>query len=677
MRNKVFQEILDEKNISIKQASKILNISPIALKDFRDGYALISDEKAIYIANKFNVDPNRFLVDELNYPVPLEVENSKNHVIDSLKKVFTSFRTLFISFLLIVISSISVTFSHYSIINIESDPLSHYNQEFISLYNKIKDEDDLALMPFLQGLYYPTAYQHEVDFLDDTNVKILIATDINQVDLFSYRYKGKNGEKLDVLSMAEDDTFLIDYKHKFGDISYNLLCDYTKEGEFKNIEITNLRTLEELKEDDSLFASIKDKFLIDFNDLENKITNILNSNFNINLSFKEFSTNYIKDMSSINFTRDGYYLMLILFSILLFLAGASIIFTSLWMLFKHYKIGMIDEAFKEDNFEGFDIKTNSTLSKNFKFGPFLKSGILRFLSLFLLFIGNSSLLTLFLSLANPDLMDSLNTIHYQTLFNAFKFISTFLLTFILMDLTRKNKNMPLKVIGLLIGGIAFYIFEIITINYLTASGLVNTLIAEFMPPNILWSTGIYTFLAVFLFTTPKFCNKRWKVIAYRSASLIPLAFLLTSELLNLYSDLGYITISKYLHGLLIHKSYGLSIFIILYIYLFYIYDLYLKSKYKKDEYLTYAQGNVYSWNKNLIASISLLISYLLIYAFSFTNDSFLKDFNNIKYVLVLIPILLLYRPRIPKDNIIQNICYMTGVMVSNVFPYIICYLMLL
>lgn len=103
-------------------------------------------------------------MDELNYPVPLEVENSKNHVIDSLKKVFTSFRTLFISFLLIVISSISVTFSHYSIINIKSDPLSHYNQEFISLYNKIKDEDDLALMPFLQGLYCPTAYQHEVDF---------------------------------------------------------------------------------------------------------------------------------------------------------------------------------------------------------------------------------------------------------------------------------------------------------------------------------------------------------------------------------------------------------------------------------------------------------------------------------------------------------------------------------
>lgn len=680
MRNKIFQEILNEKNLSIKEASKILKVSPFILKDYRDGYRLLDDKKVIEFSEKLNFDPNRILIDKLNYPEAIELENDKNKVLDFLKRFFSSVYTLLFSLILVIISCLIIPFSKITIDDIQSNPLKRYNSDFISLNNQIREKEDITLMPLINAIDCPTAYQDVTTFNeDDEKLTLLIATDEKIVDLFTYRFLIESTEeKIDFLNLNDDTTFYVDYYYSYQDKEYNLYCDYLKEGQFVDVQINELHNHKSLKEDSELYKIGKENLYKIFNTINSRFTTVLKQKFNIDSDFVAFSSNFLSDMSNVTKTKNNSYFMLIVFSLFLFLFGAILILVASSLTIKRFKFNIVDEAFKDNKiiYESNLINDNK-LKRNIKFGPELRSGLLRIIGLILLFLGNSTIFILFISLIKPNIFETISSFPYQEIFGAFKFISTFLLTFILIDLTRKNKNMFIKAIAFLFGGCAFYITEIIAIDFLTHQGLLASLIAEFMPLNILWSTGIYVFLAIFLFTTPKFCNKKRKIITFRLLSLIPLAFLITSELLSIFNNLDIIELEKYLHGLFIHKSFGLSIFIIIYIYSIYFYELHLKNRYNFKEYSTYTHGNKYAWIRNIFACLALLISYLIVYSLSFISNDFLKDFNQIKYVIILIPFLLLYRPRIPKENVIQNILYGIGLITSSILPYILSYLVLL
>lgn len=671
MRNKILQDLLKEKGLSVFKASKILKINPLIIKEYKDGYLQIDDKKAIEISQKLDVDPMIFLNDTLNYPEHIELEDNKNKILNIANKIFGSLIAWISGFLIFIISLISLIISSININMIDSNPLKTYGTDAETVFNKVIENGELGLTPPFLALYSPMSFCCSFSASDTSSIEIRVPLDDKQPELLNFTYKTNDAHNLLILPYGKEGGVFGLYNFLKDERRYQCTINMDYNFFIKEITVVDLNSYKEVEPISNIYKEAINNTNKNLAVLLSNLDTIFTQFFEISGGFAGFFKNFTIQTSKIYVDRDFYYLFLVISFIIEFISFFALAFSSILRILKIKKNKKTNNQNKENGLSLTCKNEKYNLTKNIKYGPNLKCGYIRLIALILLFLGNASIMLLFLSLENNEIYEYINSIEYKEILTIFRFISIFILTYILIDLIRTNQYTIFRVIAFLIGGIGYYFLELITIKYLENTGFVFDFLTNYFPINFLWSTGIYAFIDYFLFANPKFITNKRKEIIFRTLSILPLVALISSEIITYLNESGTIIVNKYYNGLLIHKSYGLSMFLILFMFILFFYEKYQTKKYGKDNFLILKNGNKYAWTRNLIGAFSLIVAYSIVFSFKNIMPSFTNDFNNIKFVIILIPIILLYRERIPKPNLLENVAYLTGFFVAMVLPYLI------
>lgn len=319
-----------------------------------------------------------------------------------------------------------------------------------------------------------------------------------------------------------------------------------------------------------------------------------------------------------------------------------------------------------------DKEKKRDLPRNWPFGPFIKEGYYRLAGLILVFIGNltaplvcSSLFGTFTS-GKVDLMGAVDAFQLYP----FQLFGSFILVSIIMNILIKGKNLPFKASLFMAGGLIYYVLELIVEVQLMRKSSLLAVAVDYLPGNIFWSVGVFAFISLFLFHTPKGCDSKGKEVAYRLCSLIPLSYIAASVVLLYLRKTHAIELPLYVRDLLLQKSNLLLLYGVLFLYGVCALKAFLKRKYGFEKEKLFENSYEYALYQDIVMVLALSVPVLLdLFASGNTTMSVL-GFNHNPYLWILLPMFIFLRPRIPERDGILDAAYVVGVSLVWLVPYL-------
>ncbi len=323
-----------------------------------------------------------------------------------------------------------------------------------------------------------------------------------------------------------------------------------------------------------------------------------------------------------------------------------------------------------------DKEKHRKLPKNWAFGPCIKEGYYRIAGLALVLTGNllapilcGNLFSSFdSSLDLTKIVDTLSLYPFQ-LFGSFVLIT------VIMNILTKGKNLPFKASAFMAGGLIYYVLELVIEAQLLRKSAVLATAVDYLPGNLFWSVGIFAFISLFLFHTPKGCDSKKKEVAYRCCSLIPVGYIAISVALLYLRKTHQIALPLFVKDLLLQKSNLLLLYGVLFLYGVYFLRLFLKRRYGYEEAKRFENSSEYAFYQNAVMLLAMALPILLDVFCSDLSFFIALGFNHNQYLWILLPMFAFYRPRIPERDGFLDALYVVGITLVWFIPYLIAFIM--
>ncbi len=420
-----------------------------------------------------------------------------------------------------------------------------------------------------------------------------------------------------------------------------------------------------LEEGNSIIKEVTDVLVSIFDKAMNNFSSLL-SVLNYKDGASTFMKNYIEDDKNV---KSKWLLLTVIFSLSSILGSLAICIFFIGLILILTKKDPEEEKASPIEQEE-DKEEHRELPRNWPFGPFIKEGYYRIAGLGLVLAGNllapivaSNIFATFNNIVNlGKVVDALSLYPYQ-LFGSFVLIT------VLLNILLKGKNLPFKAATFMAGGLIYYVLELVVEMQLLRKSTVLATAVEYLPGNLFWSIGIFAFISLFLFHTPKGCDSKKKEIRYRCCSLIPVAYIVVSATLSYLRKKHIITLSLFVKDLLLQKSNLLLLYGVLFLYGVYFLRLYLDKRYGYKEAKRFLNSSQYALYQNIVMLIALSVPIVMDIFCSDIPFFSMLGFNHNPYLWILLPMFAFYRPRIPERDGFLDACYVVAVSLVWFVPY--------
>src|SRR5574344_89525 len=689
MENKGIDRVLKETRLnlglSLKEASKLIGISPLLLYLYEYGYFIVSKKNEPKIINAYKLNED-FFSSDLMYPV------GKKKKISNYDKIFAFFKNKVFMITTAMITTIFIGLvpsSNYTFQYGDNNSYSYFDQKVIDVLEITKEkatssEVSLARM----DVFYDYTFEYEgrkytyETFNNQRNIGFAnassngeIGTDTYQIYTDGNHYPSFSFHRN--LSDGENTLYYID------DLNYN---DYLAGKDVKFLlfvasKQVNLPIEKGNEYYDTFYSEMKsyaDPFFAAFESM------FKNEDYNIDYSFVDFLTLKAEGQSRYDAVEDTSAYLLMASSVLSILGLGLLSFSFYLLISDHFK----NKVVSEDDDEGKAIiqqKPCKTLPKNIRFTPFIPEWLIRVLGLIVLFISSIGLTvvvgTLFGILNIFDIQQALG---YQSATKNLLNVAIVVLYFTVLNAFTKKKNGTFKVFMFLLLGFIYYIFETLLMYFITSEGGIIASAAEsygsMLPGNVVWGATIFTAMALFLLTTPRWASKSTKNrVVWRSMAILPVGYLVAGYLITYFTKVKMMDKLYYpISYLFVNKNIILGLFSFFTIIAIYIYHLILKHKYGKEGLELYINGNRYQLVRNLIVAVIIGLVALIDFVVPLMVENNVFKLGNNYYILTLVPFVLLYHQHIGKRNTALDLIYslLYGIILCISYIFLICVLFL-
>lgn len=638
-RNEALYSYRLAQGLSRKEAAQILGISKTLLRNYEEGYIYLKDETAKKFASSYGTEEGAFLLDDkgyigaISYDKPVQKEPFRK-----LKDAFASFPAIIIDVIIFVVFLV-VTIE--GIVNYQVSfhgRAGYLTEEYVQIYETVRSGGEASTCSLYGSLMDdPETYS----VTTDSGLIVKVPQNETNMGLISFSFVDSQ-EGTFYLECFTSGYAMASYESKgVGEITEIGIATYDVDTDALTYTLTPGNTKSLMSED--------------FPILEEKIASYLSmttKDFFLSLENGNFS------LASLRFS--GVHLI--------FFGGIFVSLSLLAFVFGMVRRGKkkenvfvrVENMFVEEEKEK-DVPIRRELPNSFHPAPFIfKEDYLRIFFLVLFFIGGSStLLSLFSSsFIYTDFYNGL-----RELLPYFTGIATFMIFFLKLEAIISRRNTLLAFLTCLSLGFLFYIGEVYLTLLLSSIGRLGEIIAHVLPSNMFTGLAALALFAFFLLKEPK-DGKRWQIILFHSLSILPLAYLIIGFII-LGSGESY---GPFVTGALNGGLFEVSIVGVSYIFFLFLsrkISFHLYGKKGGEEFL---KGNRFSLIRNIFLTIMVVVVVVL--AYILPSSVSLWSLEQDKYLLVLIPVFLLYRTRYPKSTVKGEFLFDASYFVLLALPYL-------
>lgn len=690
-----------ELGYSLKEAAIHLDISKIRLNLIENGYIQVKSKelKSLFI-QKYNLEQN-FFDDDLNgYPTILdkkqEEDISKTKIVKLLKNFWFKIGSIVLSLAFVSMFAIGlVRYESHTPKNLFSEryiQASEYVNETGIDHLSIKSNTGSMLVcnyksiesneePDENGFYFESInfFPKYDDYLGYTfftayqniNLNALLGLDIENA-IFSYESRySQSYERIHFYVYTYDPGFpALQYL-----VAHLSIDKHYDSNQFKYVLCEIKDAMGNLVVDsvDSFYGSLyKSAFEAEYPIYKNKISNFVTQQTNLGYSnLDEFSTDQIQGIRSYN-KYYGSSIALITCGVVFATICLALFILSLIVTTKFgMKVYDAVSNIGEDNLEFKEMQTKkkAKLPKNNWPAPFVPETIVRIIAVLLVITASLSLYYIFNAIVSGDIVGTFESLKYRATVASFTTVGMILIFFTKLDIIQNKKSTFLLNFALFFAGFIFYVMTILVSKEITGTPALArfSIILDFLPGNIVWGILAFNLLTTILLSKPKFdTNDKFKLIKYRLLSLLPLAYMIASSVIQIgRKALGW-ELPFAVSSLFFTKAVIITVFTILYVAVVYVYRRIVDKKYGKENAEMYVLGNRYQFIQNALIAGIIVILGLTDFLLGKYGVSPKMGFGSNTGIFFLIPLILLYHPhrgaRNAKWDLAFNTCYFLSLM---------------
>lgn len=646
--NTTLRQFRNEKNLTLKKASKEIGISRLRLFLFENGYFKPRGKTLDKIEKYY--DKKIDLTDENSYPVPF---NKKQTNLGNKKSLFTK-RIVFASLtiLMLITSIVGGHIFSSSLSNSESS----YGETYISLKKAVQEKGKTGhdLVTALE--YYQVNNNHDGKEVMITFYKTDNLLYINEC---TYTLSIDDYENVEVLR----------YSFSFGGgLNVNsYLCNFTY-GSVSNYSYYscefyfNKNGIETINNFKTVINGYKkmdeEKILNIINTIVPDVNNALSSLIEDTLGeAKDFQDDFLSAREK---GRNAIFASQ-LSGLSLLIGGTLLFFVSLFiltrLLVKNIKPGLVDIEVEED-------KKIEPLPKDINMGIGIPDFLLLIISRILVFSSIALLLVSFVGKLGKELgaFSFIDLFYNDTFLNILHIL---LLSGVFMEhiiVLGKHKT-PTIIFGRIIYN--FFLFLLLATLETEILIVINdwgfdiaSVAFKVIPGNLFLVIGLEYTIYLLLFFEPTFLNKRekWMKYLWHSLSFIPLGLLIVSYVIGNTYILTYgVQADVFIKFWFPSGFLFLSIVTTVYIYIIFGTNLFYERKYGKKKAQLFFYGDRFTLIENLLSVLLIVIVGLIDLSLANNQYAYYIGLGNNSWMFILIPFILLckYSPN-RKQNVLLS-----------------------
>lgn len=305
------------------------------------------------------------------------------------------------------------------------------------------------------------------------------------------------------------------------------------------------------------------------------------------------------------------------------------------------------------------------IKNNFKLGPPLKESFFRTIGVVIIFFANLALFFYIGNLLGLINIDQDNFfIKNASFIKGLVGLGQIIILTVSLKIFTNGDNLVLKALMFLLLGVIYYLGMITLLWSEFGTGIVIDLLIPYLPTNIFWSIAVFAFTCVFLFLTPTKCDTKVKKIIWRSQIIWPLAYVIIGSIIKYMFKVGQLKFHESLLFLLPNKPLLVTIYGELLVIAIFVFERIIAKRHNEEYLVEYRNTNQYFWIFNIIACTLIALIAVLDNVVTFKGQGVFY-WGKMNLVWVLIPLVLMYRPRINKAKLWQTGLYGLGILIAS------------
>lgn len=647
-----------------KEAAKKLSTRPFILKNYEEGYLYLKDKKARKFALAYGLEEDSFIIDDRGYFTAIDYEagKEKKERFGKIRDALASLPSLIVTLVVIVVSFVMANVGGINWNYTFTQRDRYLPSEYKQIYNEVTSEGNVGSFCVMTTLVdTEEAYVHEID----EYYAVLVPKDSDFYGLISFAYDDPN------IGHMNGDTYQFSYYldcYAAGNCSvnyqaYSFSREMIVDMEYAEYDPATGEINPSLPMEEDVLQMMKD-----YLSLVKPVANEYLSQY----FSSETSTNLVDALYlSMGTTNANLMTMRTIGTAVMFVGGFLVAFGFLILVYGIVRRGKIkkkglyskvESLVQEEEEVGTDTRE---APHSFDPAPFIaKEDYLRFFFLGIFFVG--CLMGVFQRMNSYGWIgpEAYNTI--SVILSYFKGIGTFMVFFLKLEAIISRRDTFSSFLTCLGISSLFYVGDVYYSVYLTNYGTLGRLLAQFLPSNLFTGLAALALFAFFLLKEPVKA-KKWQRVLFHLGGLLPLGYLIAGFVI-LAIDTNH-SISPFLNAGLNGGLFEVCIIGVVYIIFIFIFRRIAFHRYGKkggEEYLT---SSTYTLARNIVLSTVIVILVILNYALPENFPLWTLRRNG--FFLLLIPVFLLYRTRVPKSTVKGELLFDGGYLVLLGLPYVI------
>ncbi len=730
-RNERLKQIRTSRNLSFEELSILTKIPKWKLKRYELGYFKITKKVAEKLAVGLEVEPDYFLEDKKGYPY-VEDENTSVDIYEVGAKRMTKPLFMIINAIVSLGTLIVAIIGLIKFTDMASHSVNYAPPEYANIYSQVYNSNNRKMAITLTHLRTTAYFYYVPSVVDGQKVRTYISPNYKDTDAIcfdielyhkfgdNFPYEDYSSIPLNELDLSNIDFGNVDISkaHTLGELLV-LCANHQEIDTFAILEVAydfvirkeaelNPGYYEYLSFDFSVqnqwaitYTNISDNAVFTtscfydngkFNGLETtgfignevfvrqrsdkaeqlmsayyskampSLDKYLNEQYGINKGLQQFTLDY-QNIQYNYYGQKFLWLIVTLVTTAVFLL--SFLFLILSLVFKR-KFKVYGAFFRRDflKVHFHQNKFTRELPENITYTPFFKELPIRYIGVLLLLLGNLGLFFTVASITGTYGLSGFDYKAYKEGVQGFQLCGIVILTVISIDIISKGTNIVYKATTFFFAGILYYVAMTLIMYELSFSYSQVFLIGQyFVPGNIpLWLACV-AWLSYFLLTTPKYIDTPSKTIFFRLAALLPAGYMIATMVMQFVDIQPY-----YIKNLMPVKKPFLTLFTLSFILCLFLTHIFAKYRYGEENFSDFIHGNIYLLLKNIYIVVILAILITVSHLTYQTDASTVMGLSDAVYVVLVLPILICYHPRIEPRNSKADLLYLTTFILSYVVP---------
>jgi len=634
----------NETNLSIKEFANKLEINRFKYNLIEKGYLKPNKKDIEKISKYFNVDYSLYTTGMYSYPEGLTYDKSVGKLGNKINKLINKLSTKIVMGIITLVCIITIVLSLVISDSLSENQASGLSDEYLAVYDGIVEKGstmysltdelkspEIYLANDSQYSYLRCRYSSKTKL--DFTYSLSLYTDEGRITMTSSSFDTNSKETLIKVTYCDYTDYEL-YQAVYNEISKN---------QFVLSEAYASQTGFELSEDS--YPVIEECLMM----LNYEMSDLIKNNLNLDVDF--YDTMIAGSIPVRDRIEKGQNICLMIFILGLILVALNCYLFIYALLYgnKYNEITILQASGYNDDLIRLK-QQNKKLPNDFKITPPLPETLYWAVGTILTFAGVIRIVMYVLTFFNSSFTLETNKTA-SMLFTTFV-TGTFLLFFIKFDQFLDDKRSIKNVFLNLILFFCLYLIEVVLQQSIEQVGAINLILKSknFTLPNYFGSVACYFLMMITLFLTPKWANKKWKLILYRLLTLIPIAIIVTTTIIRYGNTAWNLNLPTWVAYLFTSQRPQISILCITYLIGLYFLRLFFKLRYGPDACKTYFNGNRYLIYKNILVFIIVLVIGIFEIALQRNTGAHSFGFGLYDKFIYLAPFLLLYHPHIGDRN---------------------------